>query len=69
MSLTRQTVWSSFTDRQYQHQTYSRRQEEAKAVYNKEKTQYDAMKAGVVEVPVQVKEPAPIAGDKRATVS
>ena len=50
------------------HQTYSRRQEEAKAVYQKEKTVYDAMKAGV-ELPGQVKELAPIAGDKRATVS
>jgi len=47
-------------------ETYSRRQEVAKAVYKKEKTEYDAMKAGV-EVPSQPKEPAPSAGDKRAT--
>jgi len=47
-------------------ETYNRRQEEAKAVYKKEKTEYDAMKAGV-EVPVQVTEPAASVGDKRAT--
>jgi len=51
------------------HQTYNRRQEEAKAVYKREKTEYDAMKAGVVipAPPVQVIEPAPAAGDKRST--
>jgi hypothetical protein len=37
-------------------------------VYKKEKKEYDAMKAGV-EVPIQVTEFAPSAGDKRAAVS
>jgi len=45
-------------------ETYSRRQEEAKVVYKKEKTEYDALKAGVA-VPVQVTEPAPV--DRRST--
>lgn len=68
MSPTRRTVCLGYIDQESPHQTYSRRQEEAKALYKKEKTEYDAMKAGV-EVPVQVKESAPNAGDKRATVS
>jgi hypothetical protein len=37
-------------------------------VYKREKIEYDAMKAGV-ELPAPVMELAPIAGDKRATVS
>lgn len=49
-------------------QTYSRRQEEAKAVYKREKGEYDAMKAGV-GVPVQAAEPVQVAGDKRSAVS
>ncbi|KAF9782342.1 hypothetical protein BJ322DRAFT_1075684 [Thelephora terrestris] len=47
-------------------ETYSRRQEEAKAVYKQEKLDYDAMKAGVA-VPVQVTEPTPGVGDRRST--
>jgi hypothetical protein len=53
------------SNRSFSHQTYSRRQEEAKVVYKKEKTEYDALKAGVA-VPVQVTEPAPV--DRRSTV-
>jgi len=37
-------------------------------VYKKQKKEYDAMRAGV-EVPAQVTELAPSAGDKRAAVS
>jgi len=48
-----------------QKETYSRRQEEAKAVYTKEKKEYDAMKAGM-GVPAQVTEPTPVAVDKRS---
>lgn len=59
---------SRFSDQSSSCQTYNRRQEEAKAVYKKEKKDYDAMRAGV-EVPAQVTELAPSAGDKRAAVS
>jgi len=61
-------VQSRFSDRPSSYQTYNRRQEEAKAVYKKQKKEYDAMRAGV-EASAQVTELAPSAGDKRAAVS